>query len=427
MHPQNNKNFNPPEGKAGEVLKTPFQKELKLKIGAKIMMTYNVDTSDGLTNGARGELVGMITDAKGNISKLVVNFEKESVGRQKRRENPNITNIYPGGTTIEKVNFSFSISKSTKSAVNTAMVIQFPVKLAFACTAHKIQGATIPKPQKVIINVTDTFSAAMIYVMLSRVCALWQIFILDKFDEAKMYPNTTALKELDRLDKLSFNTNPTEWEKDQLNTMKIISLNCRSLKKHHKDILSDVLMMKSDLICLQETWLENDETIEDLNIPNYNLYLNSEGRGKGVAAYCKKDIFKHEINIKEENMQISKFISSTIDVIVIYRSQMGNSRQLNEYIGNIIDIEKPQLVIGDFNFCYLDSPSHSTKQFLEKHNFCQLMKEPTHIEGHLLDQAYLQDVGGKLKCTTEVHSKYYSDHKGLAIMVQKGNCLLFTE
>ena len=83
MHPQN---LNPTAGRAGELLKPPFQKELKLKIGAKIMMTYNVDTSDGLTNGARGELLGMIEDAKGNISKLVLNFEKESVGRQKRRE-----------------------------------------------------------------------------------------------------------------------------------------------------------------------------------------------------------------------------------------------------------------------------------------------------------------------------------------------------
>ena len=74
MHAQNNKNYNPPEGKAGEVLKTPFQKELKLKIGAKVMMTYNVDTSDGLTNGARGELLGFVDDANGNISKLIIKF-----------------------------------------------------------------------------------------------------------------------------------------------------------------------------------------------------------------------------------------------------------------------------------------------------------------------------------------------------------------
>ena len=38
------KGFDPPEEKAGEVNKTSFQKELKIKIGAKVMLTYNVDT-----------------------------------------------------------------------------------------------------------------------------------------------------------------------------------------------------------------------------------------------------------------------------------------------------------------------------------------------------------------------------------------------
>ena len=79
------------------------------------------------------------------------------------------------------------------------MVIQFPLKLAFACTAHKIQGATIPKPNKAIINVTDTFTAAMVYVELSRVCALSQILIVNEFDKSKMYPNMKALEELERL------------------------------------------------------------------------------------------------------------------------------------------------------------------------------------------------------------------------------------
>jgi hypothetical protein len=82
------KNFNPPEGKAGEVLKTPFQKELRVKVGAKVMLTYNVDTSDGLTNGARGVLVGVKLDIKNNISQLVIKFDRESVGREKRRKCP---------------------------------------------------------------------------------------------------------------------------------------------------------------------------------------------------------------------------------------------------------------------------------------------------------------------------------------------------
>ena len=44
-----------------------------------------------------------------------------------------------------------------------------------ACTAHKVQGSTVPKPQKLTINTNDAFGPAMIYVMLSRVCALSQI------------------------------------------------------------------------------------------------------------------------------------------------------------------------------------------------------------------------------------------------------------
>ena len=72
------RNFKPKVNNAGNISNTPFQKELKLKIGAKVMLTYNVDTSDGLTNGARGELLGIIQDKEGNISKVVVKFERES-------------------------------------------------------------------------------------------------------------------------------------------------------------------------------------------------------------------------------------------------------------------------------------------------------------------------------------------------------------
>ena len=300
------------------------------------------------------------------------------------------------------------------------MVIQFPLKLAFACTAHKIQGATIPKPQKAIINVTDTFSAAMVYVMLSRVCTLWQIFILNKFDEAKMYPNKKALEELARLDKISLNNNPTCWETKDISAIKITSLNCRSLKKHHKDIISDNLLLKSDIIGLQEIWIENDDSKEDLEIDGYELHLNSNGRGKGVATFFNKKIFKPDMKIKEANMQLSKFTSSLLDIIFLYRSQPANYEQLNQNIQLMTNNDKPLLVIGDFNFCFLDNSSNSTKLYLTGEQFTQLIRQPTHIGGHLLDQAYLRDISGELRCAVELQSKYYTDHMGLAIIIKKG-------
>ena len=164
--------------------------------------------------------------------------------------------------------------------------------------------------------------------------------------------------------------------------------------------------------------MENDEAIDDLKIPNYDLYLNSKGRGKGVAAYCRTDIFRHEIDIKRENMQISKYSSDNLDIIVIYRSQQGNYDDLNQIIGEIKTEEKPHLVLGDLNFCYLDNQNNPTRKYLEVQRFTQLITNPTHIEGNLLDQAYLRDDHGELECTTELHSKYYTDHKGLAIIIR---------
>ena len=259
----------------------------------------------------------------------------------------------------------------------------------------------------------------MVYVMLSRVCSLWQILILNEFDEKKMYPNMRALDELERLNKISQNNNPTDWEKKDKDAIKVSSLNCRSLRKHHQDILSDALLLKSDIITLQEIWLESDEIREDLAIPDYDLYLNSNGKGKGIATYCKRDIFTHNMDIKKENMQLTKFTSLALDVIALYRSQQGSQKELNHYIKQMESKSKPLLVIGDFNFCYLDSSSNPTKHFLEANNFSQLIREPTHLEGNPLDQAYFRKMDGLLKCSAVVHSKHYTDHKGLAITVKK--------
>ena len=417
------KKFNPPVSNAGTVATTPFQKELRLKIGAKVMMTYNVDTTDGLTNGARGELLGIIEDDKEHISKLIIKFEEEANGREKRRQSPEISIRYPGGTAIERVNFPFSISKSKKSVINTGNVIQFPIKLAFAVTAHKIQGATVPKPSKVIIDVTDIFQAAMLYVMLSRVCTLAQIFILDRFEETKMYPSNIALTELNRLDDISKNRKLSKWETEENGLMKIISLNCRSLMKHHCDIIVDASLLKSDIICLQETWLNDDICEDDLEIPGYNVHLNSKGKGKGIAIYFKKETFKIEKCINKESMQLSKFTSPLIDIIAIYRSQHGDMMEFKENIEQLINGEKAELILGDFNFCFMSSSSNPVGNFLKQNNFLQLIKEPTHIEGNLLDQAHLRDTKQVLEYSAELHSKYYTDHKALAIMVKMGRNL----
>ena len=233
-----------------------------------------------------------------------------------------------------------------------------------------------------------------------------------------MYPNLKALAELRRLEEISLNNNTSEWEKEDELELKISSLNCRSLKKHHDDIKTDMNLVNSDIICLQETWLEDSEIIDDLEIPGFDLHLNSKGKGKGIAIYFKSQHFQHQWDIKEDQMQLSKFNSKKLAVVVLYKSQQESQAKLNQAIEMMTKNDKTVLVIGDFNFCYLENSSNLTNKYMKERQFKQLIKEPTHIEGNMLDHAHLRDVTGKLEAITDVQGKYYTDHKSLNIIIR---------
>ena len=90
-------------------------------------------------------------------------------------------------------------------------VIQFPLKVAYAITAHKIQGQTIPKPLKVALDISSVFEDAQAHVMLSRVEEFEQIFLLDKLPENNIRASAKALKELKEMNERSINQNPIQW------------------------------------------------------------------------------------------------------------------------------------------------------------------------------------------------------------------------
>ena len=56
-------------------------------------------------------------------------------------------------------------------------VKQFPLKSAWASTAHKVQGITIKKGTNVVIHGHERIPNGMYYLMLSRVEEMEQIYI----------------------------------------------------------------------------------------------------------------------------------------------------------------------------------------------------------------------------------------------------------
>ena len=409
------KEFKPPISKTGTIKDTPFQEKLRLKIGVKIMLTYNVNTADGLTNGSRGTLIGVMKNDAGELTKLIVKFEHPDHGQLQRNSTPEISSKYPGGTAIEKVCFAFSLSKSKRGKIATAKVTQFPVKLAFAATAHKIQGQTVKKPRRVIVDLRSVFQPAMAYVMLSRVESIDQLFILEEFDESKIYGNYQAINELKKMNKISVNEKPSTWYNLQVLGTRVSVLNCGSLRHQISHIKSDRTLTISDAICFPETWIWRDEDTLSLELDGFKVHHNAVGRGKGISVYYKEDKFSHILDIDDEQIQITKLAGEYFDLIAVYKAPAGKNQELQDHLMNLIDSNKSTLVCGDFNMCFVDHRNNKATRFLLENNFKQLVQEATHIQGGHIDHVYLRSEN--MLATLELHSPYYTakDHDALCI------------
>ena len=161
--------------KDGTIGTTSFQDVLSVKIGAKVMVIHNVDTLDSITNGQLGVLVDVLKTKDEKVDKLVIKLNLERAGRNNRLKHPFLATKYPNCIFLEKSSFQYNVRKKSGDVGFTATVIQFPVKVAYASTAHKFQGASLLSPTKVVMDLNSTFEAAQCYVMLSRVQELGKL------------------------------------------------------------------------------------------------------------------------------------------------------------------------------------------------------------------------------------------------------------
>ena len=360
--------FKPYIKKDGTISDTQFLDILKLKIGAKVMLIYNVDVSDLLCNGAMGTLIGIELTQDGNVDKLIVKFANPKAGKESRRKHPNYSKKYPEGTVITKMEREYTLSKNVNTVVaSTAKLIQYPLILAFAVTVHKVQGQTIEKPLKCVIDLRSVFEGAQAYVMLSRIKELGQLYILEELPENKIYPIQKALEEIIRLQEVSINNNPNLWDKvSNPNVMKVSYLNTRSLVNKFQNIKSDKSLQQSDILVLAETWIpKNSDMRRKFQLENYETHLNSSGRGKGLAIFQKQG-YKQIRDHNEENINITMIELEDLDIITVYRSTDGNLGRLVNKLEDIINISKSTLVIGDMNICNKKMPTNESRKFLEE-------------------------------------------------------------
>ena len=124
------KEFQPPL-KYGKVKNTPLVNELHLKIGARVILTYNVDVVDSLANGCMGTVLDFIKFPNGKVRYVVVEFDNPEYGKERIKQFPELQKKYNGklACPIEKIEFPYSLSKKETFRSITAKVIQFPLCL----------------------------------------------------------------------------------------------------------------------------------------------------------------------------------------------------------------------------------------------------------------------------------------------------------
>ena len=404
--------FTPRCDTAGSICGTPLQKQLKLKVGAKVMLTYNIDTCDSLTNGAFGEVLGYEYNQGGHIKKVFVHFYDPDCGKERRKSFVLIQGKFPGKnvTPIDLIEFQYSRKKGSRNSNFTA--IQFPLKLAFAATAHKVQGQTIKKPNSLVIDLRNVREAAQAYVVLSRVQALSQLFILVSVCADKIRASAIAMDELERMNQVSRGNK-------QISHNSVISCNIRSIKKNFENFKTASATKYALVMCLQETWL--DPLIAECNlfeIQNWKQHTNSVGRGKGIATFYRNS-FVWDIDVTEERYQMTKITSSSLDIINVYRSAGANDTEFLEDLCGLASSGNQTLIVGDFNICFLSDTSSPVFKELRNIGFKQIVKNPTHMEGRLIDLVFFRSQDTGIAYEVKQQAQYYTDHDLIEIVKGK--------
>ena len=153
------------------------------------MLIYNVDISDHLINGQLGTVSEILLNDSQEIDCVLVRFDNGQVGSSLQKRYPNYSRN--GAVPIFRVLVTYSVGARAKHAA-CSKLLQFPLRLAWAITGHKVQGQTFPAGTKVIVNWDKPLQPGLAYVMLSRSKRMEDIAIKGVFDEKQIRCSLSA-------------------------------------------------------------------------------------------------------------------------------------------------------------------------------------------------------------------------------------------
>jgi len=390
-----------------------LEKSLELAIDARVMLLKNINLSDCLLNGIFGTLKHFCYENDEIFpSKIYIEFDDERAGKEARGKNPCLIPGLEKSTPIEPEEEKVTSSGGVRR--------QFPLKLAWASTVHKVQGLTV---NKAVVSLKKIFAPGQAYVALSRVTSLDGLIIED-FKENSIFAKDNIDEALQRMPPFIVPCETTENVKFQM-----MLHNVQGLIPHISDIRKDNRYCQADVICVTETWLKPNDLENDISLSGYHFHdkprnvaydtsedvfskLKEENHG-GVGIYHRQNLKATLIDLQCINIEciMCNLRDLNTTMAVVYRPSSYNIPVFREnlitLINQINSLPGGKIVLGDFNENIF---SKSTIHDLMQHfGFTQIVENATTENGTLIDHIYVKDIDlDKIKI--DIMPTYFSYH-----------------
>ena len=414
--------------RAAELTGSGLPTELNIAVNARVVLTKNIDVSDGLVNSAAGVVRGFIPSWTQNteVEKfkpkyILVQFDEDRVGRRCRALSRGLVGEHATSTPIPAVESPIYFSRRSKKV--TKKRTQFPLDLAWGVTIHKEQGKT---EDTAVVCCDGNFNKGQFYTAISRTKELTGLHFIGEVSAKKIKVSTEALKEIKRMKATSQFRQPEvpSVNKNLNYYLKIQSFNINSVGPHFDSYMKDNYMRDFHIVCFQETWLQPREiqpTVDGFNVVRQDSSSSGRRRQGGLLMYIShsfrvvKQYKIEDICVEYQMVLLSPVLDPDIRVLVI--SLYNNPRTPPQKF--LEDLEKllqkapqniPTFVAGDFNVdvCKISKSSGDLLHLASYYGYCQLVTRPTHRRGGTLDLLLLNREPED--AVVNVIPAFYSDH-----------------
>ena len=368
-----------------------------------------------LVNGARGEVVHVVTN-NNNVTSVLVKFDNNRVGLKSIQTSPQRAR-FPNAVPLNKYEVVFFAKGKRGSEIKR---LQFALTLAWATTIHKVQGLTL---DEIVVDMRGgRFSPGQAYVAFSRVKTLDGLHILN-FNSKAIKKNIDVKSEMFRLNSNILQP-VSQVTCDPSSQVTTALLNVRSILAKLPDITADHSLKSTSILCFCETWLNASQPSPVLLHDQIDIRcdrLTCEKKGgvlMCVPRYFNPSNVQRFANNGIEAVSVTIQIpnAGSVQVAVVYRSPNVTQAMLITVLTRLLThvslYNSPCLILGDFNENILHQQNTAIVRLMADFSFTQLVQLPTTAQGTLIDHVYYRNpfIDPASSAIIQVQDTYYSDH-----------------